>query len=284
MENDYDRYKYIDPRLITMCEIVTAISFPHMTPSMSESASCSSNALSMRPYVIVNVAMSADGKLSTRERRQVKISGKDDFSRVDELKAECDGIMVGIGTVLADDPSLTIKSEMRIAMRRKNLRPPHPVRIIVDSMAKTPLDAKILYKGEGKRIIALSRAADPARVDQLRQVAMHRGEHVEIECIFCGETKVDLLELCKELKMRGIHMLMVEGGGTLIMSLFQAGVIDELHTFIGNMIIGGKNAPTLADGDGFVLEHEFSHLRLHALSQMEDGVLVSWHVHTCMPE
>ena len=57
----------------------------------------------MRPFVLVNVAMSADGKLSTRERRQVKISGSDDFARVDRMKAECDAIMVGIGTVPADD-------------------------------------------------------------------------------------------------------------------------------------------------------------------------------------
>jgi 2,5-diamino-6-(ribosylamino)-4(3H)-pyrimidinone 5'-phosphate reductase len=222
--------------------------------------------------------MSADGKLSTRERRQVKISGKDDFSRVVGLKAGCDAIMVGIGTVLADDPSLTVKSDLRIKKRRSTFRPPHPIRIIVDSRAQIPLDAKILHKGEGKRIIALSRAADPARVDQLRQIAMHSSENIEIECIFCGEDEVDLVELCKELKMRGIHMLMVEGGGTLIMGLFKAGLIDELHTFIGNMIIGGRNAPTVADGDGFVLENEFVHLTLHTLSQMEDGVLVSWHV------
>ena len=261
-----------------MCEIVTALLFPHTLASMLDSASRSPDTLSMRPYVIVNVAMSADGKISTRERRQVKISGKDDFSRVDELKAGCDAIMVGIGTVLADDPSLTVKSEALIAMRKKNGRPPHPIRIIVDSMGRTPLDAKILHKGEGKRIIAVSRAADPAHVEQVRQVAMHSSEAIEIECIFCGEDEVDLRELCKELKVRDIHTLMVEGGGTLIMGLFKVGLIDELHTFIGNMIIGDKNAPTLADGDGFVLEHEFVHLRLHALSQMEDGVLVSWHV------
>jgi 2,5-diamino-6-(ribosylamino)-4(3H)-pyrimidinone 5'-phosphate reductase len=229
----------------------------------------------------VNVAMSADGKLSTKERRQVIISGKEDFSRVDELKAGCDAIMVGIGTVLADDPSLTVKSETRVKERRSNFRPPHPIRIVVDSMARTPLGAKILHKGEGKRIIAVSRAADPVRVDQLRQVAMHSSDDIEIECIFCGEDQVDLVELCKELKMRDIHTLMVEGGGTLIMGLFQVGLIDELHTFIGNMIIGGKNAPTLADGDGFVFENEFIRLTLHTVSQMEDGVLVSWYVHGC---
>ena len=65
----------------------------------------------MRPNVVVNVAMSADGKISTRERRQVKISGVQDFERVDRLKADSDAVMIGIGTVLSDDPSLTVKSE-----------------------------------------------------------------------------------------------------------------------------------------------------------------------------
>ena len=73
----------------------------------------------MRPYVIVNIAMSADGKISTRERRQVRISGAQDFTRVDRLKAGCDAVMVGIGTVLADDPSLTVKSEECRKYRRK---------------------------------------------------------------------------------------------------------------------------------------------------------------------
>ena len=260
-----------------MCEIVTAMVFSHVNASMSDSVH-SSYEVSKRPYVIVNVAMSADGKLSTRERRQVKISGKDDFLRVDGIKAGCDAIMVGIGTVLADDPSLTVKSDELIKMRRDLSRPSHPVRIIVDSMARTPLDAKILHKGEGKRIIAVSHAADPERVNQLQRVAAQKGSEIEVECIFCGDQQVDLLELCKELKMRNIHTLMVEGGGTLIMGLFRAGVIDEVHTYIGNMIIGGKNAPTLADGDGFILEDEFTQLTLHTLSQVEDGVLISWYV------
>jgi 2,5-diamino-6-(ribosylamino)-4(3H)-pyrimidinone 5'-phosphate reductase len=228
--------------------------------------------------VIINVAMSADGKVSTRERRQVKISGKDDFSRVDVLKAGCDAILVGIGTVLADDPSLTIKSDTLIRMRREQNHSSHPVRIVVDSMARTPLDAKILHQGEGKRIIALSRAADFDRVEQLQQTAIQCGGDIEIELVVCGEEQVELLELCKELKKRGIHRLMVEGGGTLIMGFFKAGVVDELHTYIGNMIIGGKDAPTLADGDGFVLEDEFVQLTLYSLSQMEDGVLLSWYV------
>ena len=82
----------------------------------------------MRPCVVVNVAMSADGKLSTRERRQVKISGMQDFARVDQMKAGSDAVMVGIGTVIADDPSLTVKSPAARMERRKLGLDEHPVR------------------------------------------------------------------------------------------------------------------------------------------------------------
>ncbi|MFA4850840.1 MAG: dihydrofolate reductase family protein, partial [Methanoregula sp.] len=115
----------------------------------------------MRPYVVVNVAMSADGKISTRERRQVKISGVQDFERVDRLKADSDAVMVGIGTVLADDPSLTVKSEERRTNRMHRGVDEHPVRIVVDSTARISLEASILHKGAGKRIVAVSCQADP---------------------------------------------------------------------------------------------------------------------------
>src|SRR5512136_233907 len=125
----------------------------------------------MRPYVVVNVAMSADGKLSTRERRQVKISGVQDFNRVDRLKAGSDAVMVGIGTVLADNPSLTVKAEECRDNRIGRGADMHPVRIVVDSHARTPLDAKVLHKEPGKRIIAVSKRADAAQVARLQKLA-----------------------------------------------------------------------------------------------------------------
>ncbi|ABD42272.1 2,5-diamino-6-(5-phosphoribosylamino)pyrimidin-4(3H)-one reductase [Methanospirillum hungatei JF-1] len=223
----------------------------------------------MRPYVIVNVAVSADGKLSTRERRQVKISGKEDFDRVDEIKAGCDAIMVGIGTVLADDPSLTIKSADRIAERVRNGKPEHPVRIVVDSQARTPPDAKILHKGPGLRIIAVSLAAPEENISALKN-------HAEI--IQAGEVTVDLPVLLTKLAEKGIKRLMVEGGGTLIWGMLSAGLVDELTMFVGNIIIGGKDAPTLADGTGYVLESDFPVLERMDVIPMEEGVLIHWKV------
>lgn len=221
----------------------------------------------MRPYVVVNVAMSADGKLSTRERRQVKISGVQDFNRVDQLKAGSDAVMVGIGTVLADDPSLTVKGEEN-RLHRKNLGiGEHPVRIVVDSRARIPLEASILHKGSGLRIVAVSEKADPARVAALRHNAT---------VITTGGDKVDLAALMDELGKMRIRRVMVEGGGELIAGLIRARLVDEIYTFIGNLIIGGRDAPTLADGEGFLAEDEFLRLTLIDTCRIGNGVLLHW--------
>lgn len=222
-----------------------------------------------RPYVVVNVAMSADGKISTRQRRQVKLSGELDFKRVDMLKAGSDAVVVGIGTVLADDPSLTVKSPDLSRERVDRGKDPNPVRIVIDSMARTPPAAAILHKGQGLRIIACSRKAPADRLAVLRA-------HATI--IQTGEEEVDLKSLFAKLTEYGIRSLMVEGGGTLIWSLFQHGLIDEFSTFISNRIIGGKDAPTPADGDGFISEDFFPGLCLVSAEQIEDGVLIRWRV------
>lgn len=223
----------------------------------------------MRPRVVVNVAMSADGKLSTRERRQVKISGSADFARVDALKAAGDAVMVGIGTVLADDPSLTVKSDVKKQMRKAAGKSEHPVRVIVDSSARIPLTASILHKGEGQRIVAVSSRADPAKVAALQPLAT---------VIVSGRDSVDLQELLDRLGALGIRQLMVEGGGTLIASLFTAGLVDEFYTFVGNIIIAGKDAPTPVDGGGWTLESEFTQLELVEAEQMDAGILLHWRI------
>jgi 2,5-diamino-6-(ribosylamino)-4(3H)-pyrimidinone 5'-phosphate reductase len=223
----------------------------------------------MRPYVVVNVAMSADGKISTRERRQVKISGAQDFSRVDQLKAGSDAVMVGIGTVLADDPSLTVKSEEHRTGRLNRGVDEHPVRIVVDSNARTPPEAAILHKGPGKRIVAVSRRADQKKIAALQSYAT---------VIIAGENEVDLATLMDKLGEMGIKQVMVEGGGTLIAGLITAGLVNEIYTFIGNMIIGGKDSPSFVDGDGFILESGFCRLNLLEMNRIENGVLLHWNV------
>jgi 2,5-diamino-6-(ribosylamino)-4(3H)-pyrimidinone 5'-phosphate reductase len=123
-----------------------------------------------------------------------------------------------------------------------------PSRIVVDSHARTPVEAKILHKGSGVRVIATSHAAPAEEITRLKQYA---------QVMQCGDERVDLTVLMEKLVEMGINRLMVEGGGTLIFSMLAAGLVDELIMFVGNMIIGGKDAPTLADGSGFISEADF---------------------------
>ncbi|MDD1719600.1 MAG: 2,5-diamino-6-(ribosylamino)-4(3H)-pyrimidinone 5'-phosphate reductase [Methanoregulaceae archaeon] len=223
----------------------------------------------MRPYVHVNVAMSADGKLSTRERRQVKISGSSDFARVDRLRAESDAVMVGIGTVLADDPSLTVKSQALRDERVMRGADENPVRVVVDSSARTPPSASVLHKGPGRRVIAVSNRADPGKLRELEPFAV---------IVKGGEDRVDLAAFLRSLHGMGVNRLMVEGGGTLIWGLLAAGLVDEITSFVGNMVIGGENAPTLAEGEGFVREDSFVGLMLEDATRIDEGILLRWKV------
>ncbi|MCW3136621.1 MAG: 2,5-diamino-6-(ribosylamino)-4(3H)-pyrimidinone 5'-phosphate reductase [Canidatus Methanoxibalbensis ujae] len=222
----------------------------------------------MRPFVFINVAMSADGKIATRERRQTKISGEEDFKRVDTLRAESDAILVGVGTVLADNPSLTVKSEALRKWRKIHGKDENPMRIVVDSRARTPENADLLVKGEGRRLIVVSENASAERVERLRQKA---------EVLVCGVERVNLRVLMRELWQRGIRRLMVEGGATLNWSLLSEGLVDEIYTFVGNIVIGGKDAPTFVDGDGFTAS-EILKLALISVEMIDDGVLLRWRV------
>ena len=220
-----------------------------------------------RPFVFINAAMSADGKIATTERRQTRISGSLDFDRMDELRASSDAIMIGIGTVISDNPSLTVKSQERKEKRRSRRLPENPARIVVDSMARIPQSADIFMKGEGERIIAVSESAPAEKVRMLSKLA---------DIIYAGKNNVDLEKLLCELKKRGIHRVMVEGGATLNWGLVSKGLVDEIYTFVGNIIIGGKTAPTLVDGEGYACE--YCRLALISCERLEDGVLIKWKV------
>ncbi|MDK2824827.1 MAG: 2,5-diamino-6-(ribosylamino)-4(3H)-pyrimidinone 5-phosphate reductase [Methanolobus sp.] len=221
-----------------------------------------------RPFVFINSAMSADGKISTKERKQVRISGQIDFNRMDKLRAGSDAVMVGIGTVLADDPSLTVKSAEHKEERISSGRDENPARIIVDSKARTPLDADIFKKGKGKRIIIVSESAPADKVDLLKEQAI---------IVVAGEENVDLKKAMSELKNQGIERLMIEGGATLNWGMISNGLVDEIYTFVGNLIIGGKTAPTFTDGEGFT-EKDIQKLELIDAEKMEEGVLLKWKV------
>jgi 2,5-diamino-6-(ribosylamino)-4(3H)-pyrimidinone 5'-phosphate reductase len=215
-----------------------------------------------RPNVIINSAMSADGKISSIERRQVRISGSEDMDRVKLLRAESDAVMVGVGTVLADDPSLRVKSKGLRKMRWDRGLPEGPLRVVVDSRARTPPTAEVLGVG---CILAVSKAASEEQLAPLRK---------KCEIVVAGDEKVDLEEILSILKKKGVERLMVEGGATLNWSLIEAGLVDEILVYVGPMIIGGAGAPTLVDGPG--LSGDYPKLELISADLIDGGVLLRW--------
>jgi 2,5-diamino-6-(ribosylamino)-4(3H)-pyrimidinone 5'-phosphate reductase len=215
--------------------------------------------------IVVNAAMSADGKLSSRRREQIAISGSEDFERVDALRADSDAVMVGVGTVLADDPHLTL-GDATSAARKKRGDLPYPTRVVADSRARTPLDARIL-DNTAQTTLIVSEAAPTERVERLKE----RGAAI----ITVGTERVDLSEGLSKLDSE-TNQLMVEGGGELIFSLFDAQLVDELSVFVGPTIIGGREAPTLADGKGFV--EGFPKLSLESIERLDEGALLRWRV------
>ncbi|RZN60847.1 2,5-diamino-6-(ribosylamino)-4(3H)-pyrimidinone 5'-phosphate reductase [Methanonatronarchaeum sp. AMET6-2] len=206
-----------------------------------------------RPYVIINSAMSCDGKISTKERRQIAISCEEDFRRVDELRSRVDGILVGIGTVLADDPKLLEEDTYRV---------------VVDSRGRTPLDSEV-FIGDSPTLIGVSDVAPESRVRELRE----RAVVVEV-----GSDRVDLSRLLEELWERGVEELLVEGGGTINWSLLSMGLVDELITYVGNMVFGGQRAPTLADGRGASGLDDAVKLSLDDHYRLGEGVVLKWNV------
>ncbi|GAB3690327.1 2,5-diamino-6-(ribosylamino)-4(3H)-pyrimidinone 5'-phosphate reductase [Salinarchaeum chitinilyticum] len=235
-------------------------------------------------YVRVNAATSVDGKLSTRHREQVAISGPADFERVDRLRADADAVMVGVGTVLADDPSLTVDDPELRAEREDRGAPANPARVIADSRARTPTDARILDDSATTYVLV----SEAAPADRKRGLDAAGAELIVAGASGTGSTgpngageserRVDLAAAFEVLETKyGIDSVMIEGGGELLFSCFEADLVDELSVFVGPTVIGGRDAPTLADGEGFV-DDEFVDLELETVEEIDDGVLLHWRV------
>jgi 2,5-diamino-6-(ribosylamino)-4(3H)-pyrimidinone 5'-phosphate reductase len=186
-------------------------------------------------YVILNAAMSIDGKISTRKNDSA-ISSKLDLVRVHKLRSTVDGLMIGISTVLEDDPMLNVRYS---TTGKKN-----PTRIIIDSKARIPLNSRIIESSNKiQTIIAVTHDASSRKIKEIQK----KGAQV----LVYGNGKVNLRNLFQQLEKMGLKKIIVEGGGEINWSVLKLGLVDELVVTISPVVIGGRDAITLVEGKGF---------------------------------
>jgi 2,5-diamino-6-(ribosylamino)-4(3H)-pyrimidinone 5'-phosphate reductase len=211
-----------------------------------------------RPHVILSAAMTLDGKIATTGGDS-KISCDADLIRLHRLRSKVDAVMVGVGTVLADDPSLTVRR-----VRGKN-----PVRVVVDGKGKTPATARVLREN-AKTIIAVSRGAKREKIEKLRSTGA--------EIIVAGERRVNLRRLLNRLWSAGIRRLLLEGGSTLNWNMLKEGLVDEIRVCIAPYVVGGENAKTLVGGRGFPRIKRGVKLRLKKTGRVGSDLLLIYRV------
>lgn len=190
------------------------------------------------PFTVLKMAMSLDGKIADAGGASEWITNAESRQAVHELRDQYDGILTGIGTVLADDPQLTA--------RLPEGNGHNPLRIVADSRARIPLDARILTDGQAKTLIAVTQAAPTEKVAALR------ASGAEVVCVNEGP-EVDLHKLFQYLGQHEVTSLLAEGGGEMSFSLLKAGLVDKVCAFIAPKIIGGRAALTPVEGSGFPL-------------------------------
>jgi len=189
------------------------------------------------PFVMLKTAMTLDGKIATRTGESRWITGEKSRQFVHRLRDQCDAVIVGIGTVLSDNPRLTT----RLAEGGGK----DALKVVVDSNARLPLEARVINPGlRNKLYLATTGAASPEKIRALRE------KGVEVAILPSAEGRVDLKALLRRLGERKISSVLVEGGGTLNYSLLKAGAVDKLFIFIAPLIFGGRNSPTPFTGEG----------------------------------
>jgi diaminohydroxyphosphoribosylaminopyrimidine deaminase/5-amino-6-(5-phosphoribosylamino)uracil reductase len=190
-----------------------------------------------RPHVTLKGAITLDGKIADRDGASKWITGAAARAHAHLLRSEADAIVAGIGTVLADDPALTVR-----------LEPPwprEPYRVIIDSLARTPVDAKVVRAGTPARtIVAVGGHAPDARVEALRMAGA-----TVLVCPAAGR-RVDVATLLERLWQREVRSVLVEGGSETHAAFLEATLVDRLAVFVAPLLLGGRAAPGLVGGSG----------------------------------
>jgi 2,5-diamino-6-(ribosylamino)-4(3H)-pyrimidinone 5'-phosphate reductase len=208
--------------------------------------------------VTINAAMTVDGKIATA-KGDSKISSDRDLRRVHRLRSSVDAIIVGISTVIADNPMLsarTSKNELE-----------NPVRVIIDSTARIPLNSKLLKSAcKIKTIVAVTKRAPKYKISKI--------ENTGAIVIIAGTSSVDLREVFLFLKRIGIKKILVEGGGELNWSFFSLRMVNQLIVTLAPIIVGGRKATTLVEGDGYAKISKAIKMKLTRIRKHSSGEVV----------
>jgi diaminohydroxyphosphoribosylaminopyrimidine deaminase/5-amino-6-(5-phosphoribosylamino)uracil reductase len=209
-----------------------------------------------RPFVTVKAAMTLDGKIATETGDSKWVTNERSRAFVHYLRHTHQAVMVGIGTVLADNPQLTTRGI-------ENGR--NPLRVIIDSRLRVPLDANVATDHQAATIIYTSMTCDSEKKAYLE------GKGITV-VVTGGPERVDLQEVLKDLADRGIQSLLVEGGGQINQSLLSAHLVDEILLFIAPKVVGGNTAPTPFGGSGIALMADAVRLHIDDVKRFDEDV------------
>lgn len=219
------------------------------------------------PFLTAKYAMTLDGKTATRSGASRWISGESARELVGQMRSEVDAVVVGVDTVLADDPQLTARAASG------ELLPRQPARVVLDSRARTPLPARLLSADAGGSVVIVA----SVQADEARLLAL-RAAGAEVLTVACNGDHLDLREAFAALAQRHITSALVESGGRLLAALLEAKLVDRVAAFIAPKLIGGADAPTPVEGEGAVDMSQALPLSEVSYQRVGDDLLVLGYV------
>jgi diaminohydroxyphosphoribosylaminopyrimidine deaminase / 5-amino-6-(5-phosphoribosylamino)uracil reductase len=220
------------------------------------------------PFVIAKFAASLDGKIAATSGDSRWVSGPESRRWAHRQRTVVDAIVVGVRTVLIDDPELTARPEPGEGARQADGEPRQPLRVVADSQGRTPASARVL-QGPARTLLATTDASSEAW-----RRAMHDAG-VEVVVLPAAEGRVDLAELLRLLGGRDILSLLVEGGGELLGGFFDLGLVDKVQAIVAPIIIGGQEAATAVVGRGARRMADALHLQDVTVERLGEDILVT---------